>query len=496
MRQIGRVSLRDLLYILFRDKWRIVVVVMTAFVAACIYLAFEHTIYVAESRVLIRVGKEKLSGIEPYAKDSYNILFQERGQDIHNGIELLRDESLAHAVFDKLRPYLQPEAPPEGGFARLKYEAKKMWASVKEVLYAPIYWFGFKTRFSDEENMVRALRGSLAVEAIEDTDILRVSFGWTDPQFAALALNTFTSEFVAKHIRVHGNATSEQFYIDQIAQKRKSLDEAEAELTIFRTEHNIGNLPLQKELLLKDITELEARLREVTLQHEEYLALLAGVDRALKAGEEWLQTPDFDQRTTLDLSSLDKQYYELVAQRSLLATTYAKDSRELVSVRERIASLREQKGASLITFFRLNSQAIGQQKASLEQKLQALNQRLTEYNQIGLQLAELERQQSVNEQSYLAYRKKAEELRISDELNAQKISGVRVISEARPPVEPSSPRRLLILGIAVLVGLFLGIGYSAISEYFDDTFRGADDVKRILGTELMLTVPKFEPRER
>ncbi|MCR6666280.1 MAG: hypothetical protein NVV69_09765 [Methyloversatilis sp.] len=177
---------------------------MTAFVAACIYLAFEHTIYVAESRVLIRVGKEKLSGIEPYAKDSYNILFQERGQDIHNGIELLRDESLAHAVFDKLRPYLQPEAPPEGGFARLKYEAKKMWASVKEVLYAPMYWFGFKTRFSDEENMVRALRGSLAVEAIEDTDILRVSFGWTDPQFAALALNTFTSEFVAKHIRVHG----------------------------------------------------------------------------------------------------------------------------------------------------------------------------------------------------------------------------------------------------------------------------------------------------
>ncbi|MCR6666279.1 MAG: hypothetical protein NVV69_09760 [Methyloversatilis sp.] len=128
--------------------------------------------------------------------------------------------------------------------------------------------------------------------------------------------------------------------------------------------------------------------------------------------------------------------------------------------------------------------------------MQALNQRLTEYNQIGLQLAELERQQSVNEQSYLAYRKKAEELRISDELNAQKISGVRVISEARPPVEPSSPRRLLILGIAVLVGLFLGIGYSAISEYFDDTFRGADDVKRILGTELMLTVPKFESRER
>ena len=92
------------------------------------------------------------------------------------------------------------------------------------------------------------------------------------------------------------------------------------------------------DLMVADYQALvRAALREVTLQHEEYLALLAGVDRSLKAGEEWLQTPDFDQRTTLDLSSLDKQYYELVAQRSLLATTYAKDSRELVSVRERIA---------------------------------------------------------------------------------------------------------------------------------------------------------------
>nr|WP_306441634.1 GNVR domain-containing protein [Methyloversatilis sp. XJ19-49] len=134
--------------------------------------------------------------------------------------------------------------------------------------------------------------------------------------------------------------------------------------------------------------------------------------------------------------------------------------------------------------------------ASLQKKLDTLHQRLTEYNAYGLQLAELTRAQMLNEQSYLAYRKKAEELRISDELNAEKISGVRVISDARPPVEPAAPRRLLILGIALLVGLFLGVGYSAISEYFDDTFRSADDVRRILGADLMLTVPHHDAGSR
>ena len=56
MRQASRVSLRDILYILFRDKWRILGITFTALVGASVYLAFQDSIYVAESRILIRVG--------------------------------------------------------------------------------------------------------------------------------------------------------------------------------------------------------------------------------------------------------------------------------------------------------------------------------------------------------------------------------------------------------------------------------------------------------
>ena len=108
MRRTARISVRDVLYLLFRDKNRILLITLVSFLGACTYLAFQSSIYVAESRVLVRIGKEKLSGVEPLSKDSYNILFQERPPDIHNGLELLRDPELSYTVYHRLKALLVP----------------------------------------------------------------------------------------------------------------------------------------------------------------------------------------------------------------------------------------------------------------------------------------------------------------------------------------------------------------------------------------------------
>lgn len=496
MRQLSRISLRDILYILFRDKNRILVIVLTALSGATVWLAFQDSIYVAESRVLVRVGKEKLSGIESYAKDNYNILFQERGQDVHNGIEILRDEQLAYAVFDKLKPMMQPAPPLEGWFKRLVYEAKAVFRTVKQWLVEPLYWLGFRTRLSEEEMLLRALRSSLAVEVIEDTDVIRIGFGWPDPVFAALAVNTFADEFLTQYVRVHENNPSETFYRSQIDRQEKKLTDAEATLARFRSEHGITDQALQKEILLKEISQEESSLNEVVIRHQAYRALRDGVAAVLRRGEEWVQAPNFREHGTLDLSALDRQYFDLVAKRSQLATTHTAASQEMQHIAERMGQLRKEKGQNLISFFEMNMQTTAQEQSFLESRLQKKRSHLASLDRQTTELAELERQRSVAEQNYLSYRKKAEELHISDQLNELRISGVRIISQARVPAEPSSPRRSLILGLAVLIGLFFGVGYSAVAEYFNHTFRSGEDVERILGTRLLMTLPRVGMGEK
>jgi uncharacterized protein involved in exopolysaccharide biosynthesis len=501
------------------------------------------------------VGKEKLAGIEPHSKESYNILFQERSQDIHNGIEILKDESLAAAVYESLKPALQPPPPPESLSGKLKQGAKDTVKTLKNWARAPLYWLGFSHRLSDDESLLRLIRNSLAVEAIEDTDIIQISFGWTDPEFAALAVNTFADEFITQHVRVHQNIKSGSFYRDQIDSYKRILDEAEKKLSMFMSEIKVTNIELEKEILLTSASDIEAQLRKINLRIEENRALKDGVAVALKpkpafytvqrgdtlhsiatrlgtrfeqlaslngipppyrisqeqrlriqltdnptdsltpvptseSMSEWIQTPEYGDGVSTDLSELDRQYLSLVAQRAQLATTHTPESTEMVQIAERMEELRQQKARNLVSYFSQNMQAKIKEKKVIAKQLNDKKERLNVLSSQTARLDELERSRDIAAESYLAYRKKAEELRISDELNAQKISGVRVVNAAVPPTTPTYPRRSLILSLAGLFGLFLGMGYSSISEYFNHTFREPEDIERLLGTRLLMTVPK------
>jgi uncharacterized protein involved in exopolysaccharide biosynthesis len=495
MRQLSRISLRNILSILFREKHRIIIITLTALLGTSVWLAFQDSIYVAETHILVQAGKEKLSGIESYSKDSYNILFQERGQDIHNAIEILKDNQLAYAVLQQLRPLMQPEPPPQSWFKRLKYEAKALFRTVKDWLVEPLYWVGLRTRLSEEEMLLSALRGSLAVEAIEDTDVIRVNFGWTNPQFATLAVNLFSQEFLSRNIKVHENLQSEDFYREQISLHEKNLVDAETKLERARAEHHVTHLPLQKEILLKNISDEENRLNEATIRYEEYRMMKDYVVAASSRTNEWIPTPELRQRGSLDLNSLDHQYFELVSKRAQLSSNHTDSATEIRQITERMDKIRKQKADSLLSYFALNMRVSSQEVALIETTLRGKRAQLAELEQQTNPLTELERMRLVAEQNYLSYRKKAEELRVSKELSDRKISGIRIISEAREPAEPSSPKRGLILGLALAIGLFLGIGYCAVAEYFNHTFRDNDDVERILGIRLLMTIPKISAKQ-
>lgn len=491
MRQLSRASLEDLLYVVFRHKNRVLLVMLLSLTGTGLWLAFQDSLYVAETRVLVRVGKEKLAGIETLAKDNYNFLFQERGQDVHNGIEILRDNELVYTVFERLRPMMQPASRPDGWFASLKYDAKQAFRVVKDWLSRPLYWFGLKTELSPQDQAIAALRGSLQVQAVEDSDVIRIGVAWPDPQFAAVAVNAFAEEFLAKYIRIHENAQSEDFYREQIGINEKKLVEADAALWKFRAANGITNLALQKEILLREVSETESRRSEIATRLAENIAMRDAVTASIAAGRQWIQTPELRQRPVADLSALDRQYFELAGRHSQLAATMGEASPELQQVAGRMAQLRQTKGQSLLAALAQTVNAAAQERASLDAQLRDKRSRLATLDQHTAEFGELERARSLAETNFLSYKKKGEEMRVSDLLSNQKITGVRVVSEAKPPVEPAAPRRGLILALAAFIGLFLGIGYSAISEYFNRTFRNERDVELMLGARVLMTLPKL-----
>lgn len=70
------------------------------------------------------------------------------------------------------------------------------------------------------------------------------------------------------------------------------------------------------------------------------------------------------------------------------------------------------------------------------------------------------------------------------------------ISAATLPTSPSSPRYLIDIGVAVLIGLVLGIGTAALRDHFDDRPRGPADVEEQARAPVLALIPAFRRSRR
>jgi capsular exopolysaccharide synthesis family protein len=75
---------------------------------------------------------------------------------------------------------------------------------------------------------------------------------------------------------------------------------------------------------------------------------------------------------------------------------------------------------------------------------------------------------------------------------AETPGGVEVVSPASPPTSPSSPKPVRDIGIALVIGLLLGLGAEFVVEYFDDKVYTKDEAERIGDVQVLAIVPRVK----
>jgi len=76
-----------------------------------------------------------------------------------------------------------------------------------------------------------------------------------------------------------------------------------------------------------------------------------------------------------------------------------------------------------------------------------------------------------------------------------RVENVSVIDRAVPVTEQVSPRPLLNIAVALVAALLLGILLAFMVDYFDDTVKTPDDVKKFFGLRVLAVVPDMNAKE-
>ncbi len=518
-------SLRDILNVLFRHKWKIsifFVIVVTVSVGIT-YLSAE--IYESHAGLLIRVGRENLS-MDPTVVGPTVGLFQNRDNEVNSELEILRSRLLVERVVDSIgpevllrRPDVEPsDKPAQEELRKVRRILNSAEESAKDVLVA----LDLDTELSTRDQAVKKVIGNLEVDVEKNSNIISLRFEAQDPAVARRALEVLIAAFLEHHIDVHRSQASLDFFEDQSEVLLQELQEKEDRLEAFRVKNRISWMERQKEGLVEQVygskyirSSLQHDLDDIHSKIAFSAAKVAALEASLNAMSDTIELNRVTGKTNWAADAIKKQLLDLQLREADLAVRYPDDSRLLHDVRKQIAIISDQMGSEAETLTEVTTgidstfkslqlnlateqghfHALVAQEQALEEAIEAKIAELDDLTRHETELKRLMMAVEIAEAEYRQYRDNFQRARISEALDLDKVSNVSIVQPATMPIEPIKPRKRRNVALAIFFGLAGGIGVAFLWEYFDDSLKTNEDVARQVELPVLVSISHREFRK-
>jgi uncharacterized protein involved in exopolysaccharide biosynthesis len=473
-----------------------VALLVTGAVAVAVHFAPE--LYTAESRLMVRMGREYV--FRPEAGGSETPRAPSLSEMVNSEVEILSSRELAEQTVRAVGVgVLYPELVLELGDAE---EARDL--------------------------AVPKFREALSVRPVLESGVIKVAFEHERPGVAAEAVNALVDRFQEKHLEVFGEDRSDALQREW-EQAGVELAKAEQALADYKRGQGVFDLVEQRRQLFERGLVLEQEL----LASERELAGLARLAPPAEVDLETVELPPhlypgmsetlLRQRYDLEreLRTLDTAVPDLLVREASLRLLdleleenellrdYTESNRKVQNVRsgiQRIASFLGEAESKASTYEEAARTERAATAAKLEREIQRLNgeiELLVRYQrqeellvareqqealELGCRdlrvrqaqvaadlqaldgheqaLQELERGVAVASAALDKWRERLDESRLSEHFDREKRTNVRVIERAVPPVVPGGLSKNLQLALGLCAGLLAGVGTAVLAEMF------------------------------
>jgi succinoglycan biosynthesis transport protein ExoP len=495
----GGIKLHDILYILFKHKWKILIPTVLGFVAAG-FIAFRSDSmapsFQTQADLLVRYVVER-NASDPDAPSS--VKGAGPMEVMNTELQILKSFNVALDTVEKLGPKNVMDA---GGQAPTKVAA---------------------ATYLSEHFSTTAERGS---------NIIQLSYRDKDPKRAVTVLTQIIQCYFTRHLEIHRSNTVFDEVSAQADQARSTLRVTQEEINQLKAKSGVVTLE-------GTITDFESRrqlIRANIMASQEAVggqrAKVAAMEKAPTAAAK--NGPDAESDATVkmpvnaeekasqrktaealaeykDLTSTIEQMSEI--RRGIVARRSASDPGAL-NLESKIAAAQARKfelANQYPDFNRRVEAANGQimmaPVVTLEDEqalLAALEARLTmnleqakkiedevaSLSSLGFKLAELEDRRVVEEEKFRTLQSRVEEARVDEALDPTRMPNIGIVQDPSSPVKSiDSTTKKIIIGIAAS-GMMLGLGLAFLIEMvLDRRITRPGQIRTRLQMPLMLSIP-------
>ena len=339
----------------------------------------------------------------------------------------------------------------------------------------------------------KELKGSkfskvVSVSTVSSTKVVKITVEDGNPQFCADYANAILEAYTEMLTRISKNSKSAQreFLETQIPETEALLDEASEKLADFKETSGIMQMTQKNTLLTSKIAAFQLEKAPLSLQLVEVESLLASLnsDGSLMAVETIAQNDavrvSLEEYVSNSKELMMYQNVDATASSSrvyVLESSLASNEKNVLNAVTEIVGSENTMYAKAITEYLCVKASI----SAIDSIIESYNEELADFPIMERQYLDLQRDVEIYEQLLLSLRQLLEETKM---VEAAVVGNVNVIDEAVVPIRPVSPKKLMVMAIAVVGGVVLGVLFGLFLEFIDDSIRSEDSIKQILGSEI------------
>ncbi len=332
----------------------------------------------------------------------------------------------------------------------------------------------------------------VGIDPVPESRLVLVQVTHTDPKEAALWANTLADVYIEESLasRVETARKAYDWLQDRLAATQKNMREAQNRLfksyqsqDLFVPEGSVSAVSASITKLNQDY--IDAQSRRIALE-----AALNQVADMRKRGESLDSVPQV--ATDSMVLGLNNQLGSLNLDLSRLKEKYKPAHPEVQKVEAQIEQIKKAKDArasQLVEGMRAEYAQLQKRENELRgamdsQKAQAANQ--------SRKITELETLKKEADSAKSLYEVLLQKLNETDIAASIRNNNVALVERASAPLSPVRPNKKKIAGMALVLGLLVGVGLVLGRDYLENTIKSPEEIERYLHMDLLAAVPRYD----
>lgn len=330
--------------------------------------------------------------------------------------------------------------------------------------------------------MAMLLQKQLDIRPSRESSVINLRYSGPDPAFAAAVANAFARAYIETTIDLKVDPARQyaQWFDGQTKDLRDKLQLAQSKLSEYEQVNGVLAGDGRFDIENQHLAELNSQLATAQGQRADSGARQSQINAAESVPEVMANGL---------ISSLKADVARSEAQRSQLLGKLGENHPQVLQLSEEIAELRRRVEAetqrvlsSLGTSSRVSAARVSEISAAIDRQKARVLELKAHYDKLSVLQRDIESAQKAYDFVMQSFAQK------NLESQAQQ-ANISVLTPAEPPLQPSSPRILLNMVIAVFLGSLLGVGLALVLELVDQRVRGSEDLSQFVGIPVLGIIP-------